>query len=404
MSSRRLTSSGAFPSEGFDLPHRIAKTAGQKAAARWELEKVFRARIVRKSRCRAEDYDFGRGLNVLWEYNETSPRFQILSCSGSVTGLTIQILEEQVLHEFEIPSESNEYFDIRLNETAYTLELRVKSDPQSQSGDCWVFTLWDKLEPMEALHETRRMFSWFKDVTARMSTDWFAHRSYYIPVTTNAVDAGHQYLDEPNRLTVNFKGGVRFQFTGELATDAFKQAYFGPRWQRPDAGAHNVMSVNGEDTGVETVIRFGEDANDAYYIARGRTASRKHGKKQRRLVRVRQRSEEVASQRSSQSQNAEVPQDDELLERLSPIREDSVVNDLTEDLTEAPAMDPEVPDQDWPVERLLEKRGTGRDAEYLVQWSATGGDVWDPTWEPAGNINQSLKNRYASERRQRSEQ
>ena len=46
-------------------------------------------------------------------------------------------------------------------------------------------------------------------------------------------------------------------------------------------------------------------------------------------------------------------------------------------------------DLEYEVERLLDRRGTGKNRHYLVKW--TGYPIWDTTWEPLDHLNHAKR-------------
>ena len=188
--TRRLSSSGHFPTApGFGIPHRVSKRkSAQKEHKRREAEghRDSSARLVKVSRCRIEDWNFGKGLDTIWEYSDQEPDdFYNVVLSGSVMKLTLSVVHStrhqdpnpELIKAFEIPDED----DIRLNDAGFSIAMRLEPNRQaegSRNGDCWILRLWDRPDPVQSFSETKKMLRRLQYTSVKMAKEHFAYRHY----------------------------------------------------------------------------------------------------------------------------------------------------------------------------------------------------------------------------------
>lgn len=56
-------------------------------------------------------------------------------------------------------------------------------------------------------------------------------------------------------------------------------------------------------------------------------------------------------------------------------------------------------DVEYEIREVLNERRRGKAIEYLIDWKPTGGQTWDPTWEPAENVSESALEYYKQQKK-----
>ncbi|KAK4695879.1 hypothetical protein P7C71_g1950, partial [Lecanoromycetidae sp. Uapishka_2] len=213
----------------------------------------------------------------------------------------------KALHQFKLPDASNK-LGIRLYDTSVSVEIwthpivpkqhKSKRRAPQANGDCWMIHLDVAMKPDIILVESKGMLRRLEATTLAMPFTWFNYRNYFVEHAPGSQPSSDVQLGDV--FVQNFLRGYTWKFTGNLASEVFRQ----------ELGGESVDQA--ENTDVEKSPRPNKKRQEPRKTiakpktAQGKKAAKKLPAKDRRLERVRKRSMGLVPESSPEASSPEV--------------------------------------------------------------------------------------------------
>ena len=360
---KRTTSSARQPMTGLPLPQRVQRrrdARNSSAGVEPARTNVWRAQLAKVSSCEGLNYDGGKGLVTVFEFNEARPSSRcFLKCDGNSQKLVITLstfVQHQDpspsgLFEIVLPSE-DDLLDLRIYESTRCLELRLtpKGEASSKQEPRKIWSLFFRTD-IKHLNNAKKMVKRLENVTSEMPEYWFSYRNYSRSPNLEPPTEGSEFV--PSVFSQPIVGGHVWNFTGFFASLEFQRAL------------GNVTADAAEKKSDPLSTR----ATKTRSQTKAEKKTKKHAKR-------RQARQKAAGQ---------LPDDDSLAGDIDTSPEPEMSGTQSKKQTAATAgssrSTPSVTSQEYEIEKILDIRvdHESKNTQFQVQWVG----FEQLTWEPA---------------------